>query len=71
MKQHLQIPIVSTWTSKDLLDQEDELFVGNFGILGERAANFAIQNADLLLVLGSRLSIPNVGYIILRILLNS
>ena len=62
LKQHLQIPIVSTWTSKDLLDQEDKLFVGNFGILGERAANFAIQNADLLLVLGSRLSIPNVGY---------
>jgi acetolactate synthase-1/2/3 large subunit len=62
LKQQLQIPIVSTWTSKDLLDQEDKLFVGNFGILGERAANFAIQNADLLLVLGSRLSIPNIGY---------
>jgi len=62
VKQQLQIPIVSTWTSKDLLPQQDPLFVGNFGILGERAANFAIQNADLLLVLGSRLSIPNTGY---------
>lgn len=62
VKQQLQIPVVSTWTSKDLLSQDDNLFVGNFGILGERAANFAIQNADLLLVLGSRLSIPNTGY---------
>jgi acetolactate synthase-1/2/3 large subunit len=62
LKNKLQIPIVSTWTSKDLMSQDDNLFVGNFGILGERAANFAIQNADLLLILGSRLSLPNIGY---------
>ena len=62
LKGKLQAPVVSTWTSKDLLNQGDPLFVGNFGLLGERAGNFAIQNADLLLVLGSRLSIPNVGY---------
>jgi acetolactate synthase-1/2/3 large subunit len=61
-KDKLKIPIVSTWTSKDLMSNDDPLFVGNFGLLGERAANFAIQNADLLLILGSRLSIPNVGY---------
>jgi len=62
LKNKLKIPVVSTWTSKDLMSNNDPLFVGNFGLLGERAANFAIQNADLLLVLGSRLSIPNVGY---------
>jgi acetolactate synthase-1/2/3 large subunit len=62
LKDKLQIPVVSTWTSKDLLSQNDPLYVGNFGLLGERAANFTIQNADFLLVLGSRLSIPNVGY---------
>lgn len=62
LKDILQIPVVSTWTSKDLMAQDDPLYVGNFGLLGERAANFAIQNADFLLVLGSRLSIPNVGY---------
>lgn len=62
LKNKLQIPVVSTWTSKDLMSNDDPLFVGNFGLLGERAANFAVQNADLLLVLGSRLSIPNVGY---------
>lgn len=62
LKDKLKIPIISTWTSKDLMNQNDNLFVGNFGILGERAANFAIQNSDLLLILGSRLSIPNIGY---------
>jgi len=62
LKDKLQIPVVSTWTSKDLMNQNDPLYVGNFGLLGERAANFAIQTADLLLVLGSRLSIPNIGY---------
>jgi acetolactate synthase-1/2/3 large subunit len=62
IKDKLQIPIISTWTSKDLVSHADPLFVGNFGLLGERAGNFAVQNADLLLILGSRMSIPNVGY---------
>ena len=58
----LQIPAISTWTSKDLFNYNDKLFVGTFGLLGERAGNFAVQKADLLLILGSRLSIPNIGY---------
>lgn len=58
----VKIPCVSTWTSKDLFNQEDPLFVGSFGIIGERAANYAVQNADLLLILGSRLSVLNTGY---------
>jgi acetolactate synthase-1/2/3 large subunit len=58
----LDIPVVSTWSASDLFAHDDMLFVGNFGLLGTRAANLAIQNADLLLILGSRLSIPNIGY---------
>lgn len=60
--QKLDIPVVSTWSASDLFAHDDAHFVGNFGLLGTRAANLAIQNADLLLILGSRLSIPNVGY---------
>jgi acetolactate synthase-1/2/3 large subunit len=62
LKLKLKIPIVSTWTSKDLFDNDDEFYVGNFGLLGERSANFAVQNCDFMLILGSRLSIPNIGY---------
>jgi acetolactate synthase-1/2/3 large subunit len=58
----LQIPVVCTWNAKDLFEHNNPLYVGNFGLLGERAGNFAVQQADLLLVLGSRLSIPVTGY---------
>jgi len=58
----LGIPKVATWTGADIFDFEDELFVGNIGLLGERAANAAVQQSDFLLVLGSRLSIPVIGY---------
>lgn len=57
-----QIPTICTWAAKDLFHSEDPLFIGNFGLFGERGANIAVQNADLLLILGSRLSIPNIGY---------
>lgn len=58
----IQIPVICTWNATDLFDYNDPLYIGNFGLLGERAANFAVQRADLLLVLGSRLSIPCIGY---------
>lgn len=60
--QHLNIPIVTTWNAKDLFHYDNDQFAGTFGLLGERAGNFAVQNSDLLLILGSRLSIPCIGY---------
>lgn len=56
------IPVVSTWGANDIFSADNELYLGNFGILGKRIANFAIQRADLLMILGARLSIPNTGY---------
>jgi len=58
----LNLPVVCTWSATDLFSYDDPQYVGNFGILGERVANKAVQDADLLLILGSRLSIPNIGY---------
>jgi acetolactate synthase-1/2/3 large subunit len=58
----LQIPVVSTWNASDIFAFDDALYVGNFGILGQRPANLAVQNADLLIILGSRMSIPNIGH---------
>ncbi len=60
--QRMGIPVVCTWSATDIFDYNEKLYIGNFGILGERAANLAVQNADFLLILGSRLSIPNIGY---------
>ncbi len=56
------IPVVSTWSASDIFCFQDEHYIGNLGILGQRAANKAVQSADLLLILGSRLSIPCIGY---------
>ena len=62
LAERLNIPIVSSWTSSDLIPTSHELYVGRSGIMGDRAANFAVQNSDLLLIVGSRMSIPQVGY---------
>ena len=58
----LNIPVVTGWNSIDLMENENELYVGRAGIMGDRAGNWAVQNSDLLLSVGSRLSIRQVGY---------
>lgn len=58
----LQIPVVTGWDSIDLMSDTDSLYVGRAGLMGDRAGNFAVQNADLILSLGSRLSIRQVGF---------
>lgn len=58
----LNIPVVTGWNSIDLMSDNDELYIGRAGIMGDRAGNFAIQNSDLVLSIGSRLSIRQVGY---------
>jgi acetolactate synthase-1/2/3 large subunit len=57
----LEIPVATAWTH-DLIASDDPLFCGRPGTIGERAGNFAVQNADVLLVLGSRLNIRQVSY---------
>lgn len=51
----LQIPVLTTWKSIDLMDEEDYLYAGHPGGMGDRGANYILQSADLLIVLGSRL----------------
>ena len=58
----LKIPTLLTWSAIDILDNNNLYHFGRFGIYGQRSANFILQNADLVLVLGSRLAIPQVGY---------
>ncbi|KAF0166951.1 MAG: thiamine pyrophosphate-dependent protein [Rhodocyclaceae bacterium] len=57
----LGIPVTTAWTH-DLIDSDDPLFCGRPGTIGTRAGNFTVQNADLLLILGSRLNIRQVSY---------
>lgn len=57
-----QIPVVASWLGKDIVNNSNPLYFGDIGILGERAANFAIQKSDLLIILGCRLTITQIGY---------
>lgn len=58
----LGIPVVVGWNSEDCMPCDDPLYVGRPGNFGDRPGNFAVQNADLVLSVGSRLSIRQVGY---------
>lgn len=57
-----QIPTCLSWSGIDLLSSHHPHFYGRFGLYGQREANFVVQNADLVLVLGSRMALPQVGY---------
>ncbi len=57
----LGIPVTTAWTH-DLIASDDPLFCGRPGTIGERAGNFTVQNADLLLILGSRLNVRQTSY---------
>lgn len=57
-----KIPTILTWSSVDLLPDNHELNFGRSGIQGQRSSNFIVQNSDLLIVLGSRLSLLQTGY---------
>jgi acetolactate synthase-1/2/3 large subunit len=58
----LNIPTLLSWSGIDLLPDNHPLFFGRPGIYGQRAANFILQNSDLVIVIGSRLALPQVGY---------
>lgn len=58
----LNIPVAVAYDSTDLMPYENELLVGQPGLLGDRAGNWAVQNADLVLSVGCRLSCRQVGY---------
>lgn len=58
----LNVPIVTYWNSVDLIEDAHPLYVGRGGNMGDRPGNFAVQNADLVLAIGTRISIRQTGY---------
>ena len=56
-----KIPIVTTWSGVDLIEYKNSNYIGNIGVYGSRAANFTVQNSDLILCLGSRLDTRVTG----------
>ena len=54
--ERLGVPALVTWAALDLLPASNPLRIGTFGVYGPRAGNFSVQNADVILTLGTRLS---------------
>lgn len=58
----LNIPVLLTWSGIDLLPEDNKYNFGRSGVQGQRSSNFIVQNSDLVIVLGSRLSLLQTGY---------
>lgn len=58
----LKIPFVASRLGINLLPSNHPLFIGRIGTKGDRAGNFAVQNADLVIAIGSRLSVSSTGH---------
>jgi len=59
---HLRIPLLTSRLGLDLIVSDHPLYIGRPGTYGERSANFAVQNADLIIAVGSRLTVSLTGY---------
>ena len=60
-EQH-QVPLTTSWNADDIVSFDHDLFIGRPGAFASRGVNFAIQNADLLISIGSRLPFMITGY---------
>lgn len=58
----LQIPVATCWNAHDVLWDDHPCYVGRPGSIGTRPGNFAVQNSDCVLILGSRLNVRQVSY---------
>lgn len=56
-----RLPVAPTWGAIDLVAETPDAFVGTFGLHGTRYGNFAVQNADCILSIGTRLDTHETG----------
>lgn len=55
LAERLQIPVETTWKTIDMMGEDDPLYLGHPGAMGDRGANLILQSADLIISIGSRL----------------
>ncbi|MHA8083445.1 thiamine pyrophosphate-binding protein [Aquirufa sp. A-Brett2-15D] len=61
------IPSLVTWAGIDIIDSNHSLVYGRAGTYGQRCANFILQNCDLLICIGTRMAISQIGYDIIEL----
>ena len=60
--EHTNIPVVTGINGNDLVNEDYKHYCGRFGVLGQPAGNHILQKSDLILCVGSRLTIKQTGY---------
>lgn len=58
----LKIPVLTTWRANDFFPENHELYFGRPGSVAQRGANFIQQNSDLIITIGARLDLAQVGF---------
>jgi len=58
----LNIPVIGTFARYDIVKNDHKLFFGRFGTIGNRMANFTVQNSDLIIAIGARLNVRAISY---------
>ncbi|WP_306602299.1 thiamine pyrophosphate-binding protein [Geothrix sp. 21YS21S-2] len=59
---HLPFPFLTSWNGADMVPSSHPRHFGHAGVYGQRCGNFVLQNSDLVIAIGTRLAIPQVGY---------
>ena len=62
LAEKLNVPVVTAISGSDIIWHDHKLCFGKPGICGDRIGNIMVQNSDLLIVMGTRLSIRQVSY---------
>ena len=58
----LGIPVLAATYNADLFTWDHPYYYGNFGVIGGRAGNFIVQNADLVIGMGCRMAYRQIGF---------
>jgi acetolactate synthase-1/2/3 large subunit len=60
--ERLKIPVITTFAGYDIIPCTDQYYFGRYGTVGQRGANFVVQNSDLILAIGARFNIRAISY---------
>jgi acetolactate synthase-1/2/3 large subunit len=62
LAERLNIPVLCHWNGMDIMENNHPLYMGRPGAVGQRAANFVLQNSDVLITIGTRLALLQTGF---------
>jgi len=57
-----EIPVVTTYLGIDTMRSDSNNYIGKTGVKGDRPANYAMQNSDLIIAIGTSLHVSVIGY---------